>query len=247
MLASGNHYESWTEIKSCLSSLTFTTIKDPTIWQPQISSKVQRRSNEHLSLQVLPFLGVGLIDPVLETEWDNEIKILLKRKHWHVQEMSSSFSFQSGHFHSMNIALELSFFLEAIACIFTRFLSSIDPITFRYWCPLCLRPALSINFLLLVYNWKNLVLSKQSNNQRMIKFIEFLAIIIVLSRLATSWMNQSHWNCCLFGTFLGNTVCVCVEHKHKIEQKNVNFLMLVFCWSFWDLSSRTEMVRSPGL
>ena len=110
MLASGNHYESWTESKSCLSSLTFTTIKDPTIWQPQISSKVQRRSNKNLSLQVLPFLGVGIIDRVLETEWDIEIKILLKRKHWHFQEMSSSFSFQSGHFHFMNIALELSFF-----------------------------------------------------------------------------------------------------------------------------------------
>ena len=110
MLASGNHYESWMESKSCRSSLTFTTIKDPTIWQPQISSKVQRRSNEHLSLQVLPFLGVGIIYPLLETEWDIEIKILLKRKRWHVQEMSSSFSFQSGHFHFMNKALEMSFF-----------------------------------------------------------------------------------------------------------------------------------------
>ena len=64
----------------------------------------------HLSLQVLPFLGVGHIDPVLETESDIENEILLKRKHWHVQEMSSSFSFQSGHFHFMNKALELSFF-----------------------------------------------------------------------------------------------------------------------------------------
>ena len=110
--ASGNHYESWTESKSCRSSLTFTTIKDPTIWQPQISSKVQRRTNVHLSLQVLPFLGVGLIDPVLETEWDLEIKILLKRKYWPVQEMSSSFSFQSGHFHFMNKALEMSLLQE---------------------------------------------------------------------------------------------------------------------------------------
>ena len=108
MPASGNHYESWMESKSCRSSLTFTTIKDPTIWQPQISSKVQRRTNVHLSLQVLPFLGVGLIDPVLETEWDLEIKILLKRKYWPVQEMISSFSFQSGHFHFMNKALEMS-------------------------------------------------------------------------------------------------------------------------------------------
>ena len=142
MPASGNHYESWMESKSCTSSLTFTTIKDPTIWQPQISSKVQRKTNVHLSLQLLPFLGVGIIDPVLETEWDLEIKILLKRKYWPVQEMSSSFSFQSGHFHFMNIALELSFFLEAIACIFTRFLSSIDPITFRYWRPLLFETSL---------------------------------------------------------------------------------------------------------
>ena len=170
MLSSGNHYESWMESKSCTSSLTFTTIKDPTIWQPQISSKVQRMTDAHLSLQVLPFLGVGLIDPALKTESDIENKILLKRKHWHVQDMSSSFSFQSCHFHFMNKALELSFFLEAIACILTRFLSTIDPITFRYWRLLCLRPALSINFLLLVYNWKNLVLSKQSNNQIMVKF-----------------------------------------------------------------------------
>ena len=112
LLASGNRNESWMESKSCTSSLTFTTTKDPTIWQPQISSKVQRRSNVHLSLQVLPFLGVGLIDPVLETEWDLEIKILLKRKYWPVQEMSSSFSFQSGHFHFMNKALEMSLLQE---------------------------------------------------------------------------------------------------------------------------------------
>ena len=114
LLASGNRNESWMESKSCTSSLTFTTIKDPTIWQPQISSKVQRRTNVHLSLQLLPFLGVGLIDPVLETKSDIENKILLKRKHWHwhVQEMSSSFSFQSGHFHFMNKALEMSLLQE---------------------------------------------------------------------------------------------------------------------------------------
>ena len=100
------------ERKSCTSSLTFTTIKDPTIWQPQISSKVQRKTNVHLSLQLLPFLGVGIIDPVLETELDIEIKILFKRKLWHVQEMCLSFSFQSGHFHFMNKALEMSLLLE---------------------------------------------------------------------------------------------------------------------------------------
>ena len=166
------------------------------------------------------------------------------RKHWHVQEMSCNFSFQSGHFHFMNIALELSFFLEAIACIFTRFLSSIDPITFRYWRLFCLRPALSINFLLLLCNWKNLVFSKQSNNGE-------IQIIYCNNNCCeftgTKLKESPHLNCCLFGIFLGNSVSFIRNYRIQFSNEydckwNVNLPELLA----WTHRHNTSC-RSPWL
>ena len=107
-----------------------------------------------------------------------------------------------------------------------------------------MRPALSINFLLLLCNWKNLVFSKQSNNGE----IQIIYCNTNCCEFTGTKLKESpHLNCCLFGIFLGNSVSFIRNYRIQFSNEydckwNVNLPELL-AWTHRHSTS----CRSPWL